>query len=157
MMVVFHCEFPPIMTFHLQALQPQFEPEDMRLREHEMQNICSFIARTARRALPGCLYISGPPGTGKTASVNVALRLLKESTSHKLKTNFVHCMSEGNTRALLCTLLGENHAAADASCDEQVPPHLPPDFRVPHFSDSFAAVPSSRAAFSAAAAAHRAG
>ena len=96
----------------------------MRLREREMELICSFIARTARRALPGCLYISGPPGTGKTASVHVALRMLKASTNHKIKTNFVHCMSEANTRAFLCTLLGADHVAADASCDHQVPPVL---------------------------------
>jgi cell division control protein 6 len=96
----------------------------MHLREREMQLVCSFIARTARRALPGCLYISGPPGTGKTASVNVAMRLLRESTNYKIRTNFVHCMCEANTREFLCTLLGSDHAAADASCDDQVPPVL---------------------------------
>jgi cell division control protein 6 len=105
----------------------------MRLREQEMELICSFIARTARRALPGCLYISGPPGTGKTACVNAATRLLKESTSHKIKANFVHCMSEANTRAFLCTLLGAEHAAADASCDDQVRPPVP---RAAHFCNT---------------------
>jgi DNA polymerase III delta prime subunit len=107
-----------LVTF-FQALQPQYVPDDMPLREREMELICSFIARTVRRALPGCLYISGPPGTGKTASVNVATRLLKESTNSKIKTNFVHCMSEANTRVFLSTLLGCDHAA-DASCDDQV-------------------------------------
>jgi hypothetical protein len=103
----------------LQALQPQYVPDDMPLREREMELICSFIACTVRRALPGCLYISGPPGTGKTASVNVATRLLKESTNSKIKTSFVHCMSEANTRVFLSTLLGLD-PAADASCDDQV-------------------------------------
>jgi hypothetical protein len=63
--------------------------------------------------------IYGPPGTGKTASVNVATRLLKESTNSKIKTSFVHCMSEANTRVFLSTLLGLD-PAADASCDDQV-------------------------------------
>ena len=92
----------------------------MPLREQEMELICSFIARTARRAQPGCLYISGPPGTGKTACVNVATRLFKESTTSKIKTNFVHCMSEANTRVFLSTLLGSDHS--DSSCDDQVHP-----------------------------------
>jgi cell division control protein 6 len=91
----------------------------MPLRNQEMELICSFIARTVRRALPGCLYISGPPGTGKTACVNVATTLLKDSASSKIKIHFVHCMSEANTRVFLSTLLGSDHSA-DSTCDEQV-------------------------------------
>ncbi len=104
-------------------LQPQYVPEDMPLRDQEMQLICSFIACTVQRALPGCLYISGPPGTGKTACVNVATTLLKDSASSKIKIHFVHCMSEANPRVFLSTLLASDHSA-DSSCDEQVAPAL---------------------------------
>jgi predicted ATPase len=102
------------------VLQPQFVPDNMPLREQETERICSFIARTVRRSLPGCLYISGPPGTGKTACVNFAINILKESTGSKIKAKFVHCMSEATTRVFLSTLLGPDHPSADACCDDQV-------------------------------------
>ncbi|CAH4030346.1 origin recognition complex subunit 1 [Pieris brassicae] len=47
-------------------------------REVQLDEILSFVRSKLLNNLSGCMYISGVPGTGKTATVNTALKLLKE-------------------------------------------------------------------------------
>ncbi|XP_050352589.1 origin recognition complex subunit 1 isoform X2 [Nymphalis io] len=47
-------------------------------RENQMHEILSFVRSKLLHAVSGCMYISGVPGTGKTATVNSALKVLKE-------------------------------------------------------------------------------
>ncbi|RVE51407.1 hypothetical protein evm_003962 [Chilo suppressalis] len=47
-------------------------------RESQMAEILSFIRNKLLDGTSGCMYISGVPGTGKTATVCSALKLLKE-------------------------------------------------------------------------------
>ncbi|XP_053614639.1 origin recognition complex subunit 1 [Plodia interpunctella] len=47
-------------------------------REAQMDEILSFVRSKLLDATSGCMYISGVPGTGKTATVCSALKILKE-------------------------------------------------------------------------------
>ncbi|CAK1550733.1 unnamed protein product [Leptosia nina] len=47
-------------------------------REKQLDEIMSFVKTKLSDSVSGCMYISGVPGTGKTATVNTALKILKE-------------------------------------------------------------------------------
>ncbi|XP_077428053.1 cell division control protein 6 homolog isoform X2 [Vanacampus margaritifer] len=67
-------------------------PERLLSRESECAAIRTFLERTAVRRLPGSLYVSGAPGTGKTACLDSVLRDMKDELSH-VQTLTVNCMS----------------------------------------------------------------
>ncbi|XP_061840315.2 cell division control protein 6 homolog [Nerophis lumbriciformis] len=53
-------------------------PPRLLSRDHQRDAISSFLRDTAARRLPGGLYISGAPGTGKTACLDRVLLDMKE-------------------------------------------------------------------------------
>ncbi|XP_035699697.1 origin recognition complex subunit 1-like [Branchiostoma floridae] len=53
-------------------------PESLPCRELEFGNIYSFVEGRLLDGTGGCMYISGVPGTGKTATVHEVLRCLQE-------------------------------------------------------------------------------
>ncbi|XP_077575923.1 cell division control protein 6 homolog [Stigmatopora nigra] len=67
-------------------------PERLLSREAEDAAIRTFLREKAVQRQPGSLYISGPPGTGKTACLNCVLRDMKEELSH-VQTLVVNCMT----------------------------------------------------------------
>lgn len=52
-------------------------PERLLSREAERASIRSFLEEKVLQSLPGSLYISGAPGTGKTACLNCVLQEMK--------------------------------------------------------------------------------
>ncbi|XP_077380106.1 cell division control protein 6 homolog [Festucalex cinctus] len=74
-------------------------PERLLSRESECGAIRTFLERTAARRLPGSLYVSGAPGTGKTACLHWVLRHMKEELSH-VRTLSVNCMSLRRSRGI---------------------------------------------------------
>uniref|UniRef100_A0ABD2XF80 Origin recognition complex subunit 1 n=1 Tax=Trichogramma kaykai TaxID=54128 RepID=A0ABD2XF80_9HYME len=66
-------------------------PKSLPCRETEFNDIYSFLHARLSDGSGGCIYISGVPGTGKTATVNEVIRCLKKSmTTGKLDDfNFV--------------------------------------------------------------------
>lgn len=52
-------------------------PESLPCREQEFQDIYSFVESKVVDGTGGCMYISGVPGTGKTATVHEVLRCLQ--------------------------------------------------------------------------------
>lgn len=60
-------------------------PDSMPCRENEYSNIYSFVRGKLIDGCGGCIYISGVPGTGKTATVTQVIRELEnESKKSKL-------------------------------------------------------------------------
>ena len=53
-------------------------PKSLPCREEEFNNIFTFLRGKLVDKTGGCLYISGVPGTGKTATVNEAVRCLQK-------------------------------------------------------------------------------
>ncbi|KAI8075400.1 P-loop containing nucleoside triphosphate hydrolase protein [Gilbertella persicaria] len=58
---------------------------------------------------PGCMYISGKPGTGKTAMLNEMMRTMEKETSqlHQVKTVNVNCMSMKEPKQIYEKLIEE--------------------------------------------------
>lgn len=52
-------------------------PERLLSREAERSSIRSFLEEKVLQRVPGSLYISGAPGTGKTACLNCVLQEMK--------------------------------------------------------------------------------
>ncbi|XP_042637592.1 origin recognition complex subunit 1 [Orycteropus afer afer] len=54
-------------------------PESLPCREQEFQDIYSFVESKLLDRTGGCMYISGVPGTGKTATVHEVIRCLQQA------------------------------------------------------------------------------
>ncbi|XP_025275848.1 LOW QUALITY PROTEIN: origin recognition complex subunit 1 [Canis lupus dingo] len=54
-------------------------PESLPCREQEFQNIYNFVESKLLDHTGGCMYISGVPGTGKTATVHEVIRCLQQA------------------------------------------------------------------------------
>ncbi|XP_064415881.1 origin recognition complex subunit 1 [Latimeria chalumnae] len=52
-------------------------PESLPCREQEFQDVYSFVESKLIDGTGGCMYISGVPGTGKTATVHEVIRCLQ--------------------------------------------------------------------------------
>lgn len=52
-------------------------PENLPGREREMEEIESFVIDRVGGKKSGTLYVSGPPGTGKTAALSLILKKVK--------------------------------------------------------------------------------
>ncbi|KAK0177279.1 hypothetical protein PV328_001348 [Microctonus aethiopoides] len=53
-------------------------PKSLPCREKEFNDVFTFLERKLVDHSGGCMYISGVPGTGKTATVNEAIRCLRK-------------------------------------------------------------------------------
>uniref|UniRef100_A0A8C5GQW1 Cell division control protein n=1 Tax=Gouania willdenowi TaxID=441366 RepID=A0A8C5GQW1_GOUWI len=74
-------------------------PERLLSREAERSSIRSFLQEKLLQRVPGSLYISGAPGTGKTACLNCMLQEMKaELTSVEIVV--VNCMSLRSSHAI---------------------------------------------------------
>jgi cell division control protein 6 len=74
-------------------------------RETERDELQSFISSRTESNMSGCVYISGPPGTGKSAFVNDVCREI--TTGKPVKSGYVNCMSVKNAVDLYRNLLDE--------------------------------------------------
>ncbi|XP_049900430.1 cell division control protein 6 homolog [Epinephelus moara] len=74
-------------------------PERLLSRESERASIRSFLEEKAMQRVPGSLYISGAPGTGKTACLNCVLQEMKAELS-SVQTVVVNCMSLRSSHAI---------------------------------------------------------
>ncbi|CAH1396334.1 unnamed protein product [Nezara viridula] len=63
-------------------------PSSLPCREKEYNNILSFTIRKIEDKAGGCMYISGVPGTGKTATVHAVIKLLQEKAANDEISDF---------------------------------------------------------------------
>ncbi|NXX92742.1 ORC1 protein, partial [Centropus bengalensis] len=57
-------------------------PESLPCREEEFQDIYNFVESKLLDGTGGCMYISGVPGTGKTATVHEVIRCLQQAAEN---------------------------------------------------------------------------
>ncbi|XP_010016261.1 PREDICTED: origin recognition complex subunit 1 [Nestor notabilis] len=57
-------------------------PESLPCREEEFQDIHNFVESKLIDGTGGCMYISGVPGTGKTATVREVIRCLQQAAEN---------------------------------------------------------------------------
>ena len=67
-------------------------------RDDERQQLSSFVENSVKSKAGGCLYVSGPPGTGKSALLDEVCKHHRESG--KVGMSVVNCMSVRNTKDL---------------------------------------------------------
>ncbi|KFH44977.1 Cell division control protein-like protein [Hapsidospora chrysogenum ATCC 11550] len=81
------------------------EPGQLIGRESEREQLASFLQRCSPSSTSpsGCLYVSGPPGTGKSAMVTEILR--QHSETEGVQSAYVNCMSIKSSKDLYNTLL----------------------------------------------------
>lgn len=73
-------------------------PENLLCREDEIAEISSFLQSHLNKGKPGSLYISGAPGTGKTACLRKIMFEMKVSMLRGL----FHChISQASTSQLI--------------------------------------------------------
>lgn len=74
-------------------------------RDAERTELQDFVSCRISTKKSGCIYVSGPPGTGKSAFVNEACRTVDAQGS--VKTGYINCMSVKNAVDLYRNLLEE--------------------------------------------------
>ncbi|KAK3074153.1 AAA ATPase [Teratosphaeriaceae sp. CCFEE 6253] len=81
-------------------------------REAERQELSTFVDRCLASKSAGCLYVSGPPGTGKSALVDEVCQEYK--TVENIKLSVVNCMSVRNAKDLAQKLADDLGLRGDA-------------------------------------------
>lgn len=67
-------------------------------RDSERQELSAFVGNCLESDSAGCLYVSGPPGTGKSALVDEVIQ--QYTSSARLRLSTVNCMSIRNAKDL---------------------------------------------------------
>lgn len=78
-------------------------------RETERTELSEFISSCIKTSRGGCTYVSGPPGTGKSALVSEVVGDVSESES--VKKAYINCMSMKTSKDIYAALL-------DSLCEE---------------------------------------
>merc|ERR1719153_1032180 len=71
-----------------QRLHVSAVPDSLPCREEEFAEIFGYVESKLQEEMGGCCYISGVPGTGKTATVMEVIRYLKENKDEYPDFNF---------------------------------------------------------------------
>ncbi|KAF7938034.1 hypothetical protein BELL_0011g00180 [Botrytis elliptica] len=103
-----------IATVYTQARQiftRSSEPGRLVGRETEKGELKTFVQNCVDKTSGGCIYVSGPPGTGKSAMINEVTTEYEESTT--LHKTYVNCMSMKTSKDLYGILL-------ESYCGEEV-------------------------------------
>lgn len=79
------------------------EPGQLVGRESEREQLTKFLEQTSSATPNGCLYVSGPPGTGKSAMISEMTQ--KFVGREGLRIANVNCMSIKSSKDLYNTLL----------------------------------------------------
>lgn len=79
------------------------EPGQLVGRDEERLQLTTFLQRCSSDSPNGCLYVSGPPGTGKSAMIT---GLIQDYTQMDgVKSVYINCMSVKSSKDLYTTLL----------------------------------------------------
>lgn len=71
-----------------ESLHVSVVPKSLPCRETEFDNIYTFVEGKIQDQCGGCMYISGVPGTGKTATVSGVIRMLQHNATHGFLPEF---------------------------------------------------------------------
>lgn len=93
------------------------EPGQLVGRDAEREQLTDFLERCSSDSPNGCLYVSGPPGTGKSAMITEMTQ--EYSNREGVKGVYLNCMSIKSSKDLYNTLLealgqGNDLSEADA-------------------------------------------
>ncbi|KAI1828566.1 cell division control protein [Xylaria intraflava] len=89
------------------------DPGQLIGRDDERQYLTNFLQRCRSSNPSGCIYVSGPPGTGKSAMVNQVTQTFVKSAP--IKKAYVNCMSIKSSRDLYETVLEQISDPSDVT------------------------------------------
>ncbi|KAI0008872.1 cell division control protein Cdc6 [Xylariaceae sp. FL0662B] len=81
------------------------DPGQLIGRDDERRQLKAFLQRCSASNPSGCLYVSGPPGTGKSAMVNEVTQEVVDKAT--VKKAYINCMSIKSSKDLYGTLLDQ--------------------------------------------------
>ncbi|KAK0748160.1 P-loop containing nucleoside triphosphate hydrolase protein [Apiosordaria backusii] len=93
------------------------DPGELIGRDDERAQMKKFLSRCTTSKPSGCLYVSGPPGTGKSAMVNRITETVSESSDSHVKKAYINCMSIKSSKDLYFTLLDQLITPDDQEAD----------------------------------------
>lgn len=96
---------PTVYNEARQAFARGSAPTALFGRETERTELQNFVSSRTKTKKSGCIYVSGPPGTGKSAFVSDVCRTVAADGS--VKTGYINCMSIKNAVDMYRTLLEE--------------------------------------------------
>ncbi|KAI0164683.1 cell division control protein [Xylariaceae sp. FL1272] len=82
-------------------------------RDDERSSLTRFLGRCRTSNPNGCIYVSGPPGTGKSAMINEATQAIADAMP--VKKVYINCMSIKSSRDLYDSLLDQLSGTADVT------------------------------------------
>jgi len=106
-----------IQTVYHQARQlfsRSADPGQLIGRDEERSQLRTYLERCETARPGGCLYVSGPPGTGKSAMVNEITHEVVAASSSARKA-YVNCMSVKTSKDLYMTLFDQLVGEVDTS------------------------------------------
>ncbi|KAK4659149.1 AAA ATPase [Podospora pseudocomata] len=110
-----------VQTVYHQARQlfsRSADPGQLIGRDDERAKMKGFLSRCTTSKPSGCLYVSGPPGTGKSAMVNrITDETVSESADSSIKKAYINCMSAKSSKDLYYTLLDQLVTPEDQETD----------------------------------------
>jgi cell division control protein 6 len=74
-------------------------------RDNEKSEINKFVETRFKAKSSGCIYVSGPPGTGKSALINEICDQLKES--YEVQSSYCNCMSVKTAADVYAAILND--------------------------------------------------
>ncbi|CAI4216422.1 unnamed protein product [Parascedosporium putredinis] len=86
-------------------------------RESERGQLNEFMERLGSPNPSGCLYVSGPPGTGKSAMVQETTK--QASSTTEVKYSYINCMSIKSSKDLYVTLLDALDQSQETSTEAE--------------------------------------
>ena len=95
-----------LTTIYSQARQlftRSLEPGRLIGRQDERKELTDFVRQRLDKTAGGCTYVSGPPGTGKSAMVNEVTTTFEGSDT--LKRVYINCMSIKTSKDVYGSLL----------------------------------------------------
>ncbi|KAF9105951.1 AAA ATPase [Mortierella sp. GBA35] len=99
------------------------EPHRLVGRAAERETIRAFCQNHILKAKAGSLYISGQPGTGKTALLKEVMRDMEaemQETEHEIKTIMINCMTIKDPRLVYSKMLEEMGYTAESKDKDTV-------------------------------------
>jgi len=89
-----------------QILNPEYLPELLLHREHQIERIANNLTPASRGRNPQNMFIFGVPGIGKTASIKFVFRKFEEY-SDRVKTIYINTWDYNTSHAILTKLVVE--------------------------------------------------
>lgn len=97
-------------------------PESLPGRERELEELREFMEEHMNNQTSGSLYVSGPPGTGKTACLSTLMQ--KTEFKSKLKVVYINCTTMKSAATIYAKISQELNIKKSTKCKTDIEKYL---------------------------------